>query len=87
MSNTAETQLTVFPNPVGITAHIYLPLAGNGTRFELQIINSNGAVVKQLNTGIGNVLNLPVTGLTTGTYLVRLLENGVTKQQTLFVKQ
>ncbi len=87
VSNSSETQLKVFPNPVANTAHIYLPVAGSGSRYELQIINSNGTIVKQLIPGIGNVLSLPANGMAAGTYLVRLLENGVTKQQTMFVKQ
>ena len=87
VSNSSETQLKVFPNPVANTAHIYLPVAGSGSRYELQIINSNGTIVRQLTPGIGNVLSLPANGMAAGTYLVRLLENGVTKQQTMFVKQ
>jgi hypothetical protein len=87
VTNTAETEMKMFPNPVGNTAHIYLPVTTNGNRYELQIINSNGAIVKQLNTGIGNVLSLPANGMAPGTYLVRLLENGTTRQQTMFVKQ
>lgn len=85
---TTESQsgIRVFPNPATTSTQIYLGHGSNRNQL-IQIINSNGALVQQLNMGIGNVLTVSTSSLAPGTYLVRVVEQGKTQQQTTLVKQ
>jgi len=86
LQNSGTTEILVFPNPV--TDVLKLQLNGVFDKINLQIINSSGQVVRQLNNLAvsGQTITIPVINLVSGQYWLRL-QNGSEKQVLQFVKQ
>lgn len=79
-------ELSIYPNPVAGTANIFAEDGVKGNQ-SLQILNSTGMLVKTIPAQAGNLLQLDAASLAPGLYLLRIVENGQTLQQTSFIKQ
>jgi hypothetical protein len=85
------TEILVFPNPTADELQLQLNKAYSN--IQVQIVSSNGRVVKEFNNiPLSNqTIKIPVHNLATGTYLLYLQTNGTSsveeKQVLQFVKQ
>jgi len=84
--NNGATEILVFPNPT--TDVLQLQLNTAFEKMNVQIINSAGQIVKQLNalSTMNQVVSIPVQNLAPGKYWLRL-QSGDEKQVLQFVKQ
>ena len=85
LQNNGGTEILVFPNPA--TDVLQLQLNGSFEKMNVQIVNSNGQLVKQLQLLVSNqILSIPVQNLAAGQYWLRI-QSGSEKQVLQFVKQ
>jgi hypothetical protein len=85
LQNNAATEILVFPNPT--TDVLQLQLNKVYSKMNVQIINSAGQVVKQLQLAATNqTITIPVQNLAAGKYWLHL-QSGDEKQILQFVKQ
>jgi len=86
LQNNTATEILVFPNPA--TDELQLQLNGIYDKMNVQVINANGQIVKQLNavSMINQTITIPVQNLAAGKYWL-LLQSGNEKQVLQFVKQ
>ena len=81
-----QKQLSIYPNPVVGTTNIFIEDGIKGNQSVL-VINSNGMLVKTIASKAGNLLQFDASSLSPGLYLIRVVEEGHTLQQTSFIKQ
>ncbi|MBO9200789.1 MULTISPECIES: FG-GAP-like repeat-containing protein [Niastella] len=86
LQSNSTMEIMVFPNPA--TDVLQLRVNNNYSVMNVQVINITGQVVQQFNnlSAAGQVISIPVTQLTSGTYFLSLQSDGK-KQVLQFVKQ
>ncbi len=86
LQNNGTTEILVFPNPT--TDVLQLQLNSSFDKMNVQIINSAGQTVKQLNnlSTSNQTITIPVQNLPAGQYWLRL-QSGSEKQVLQFVKE
>ena len=86
LQNNGATEILVFPNPA--TDVLQLQLNSSFDKMNVQIINSAGQTVKQLNnlSTSNQTITIPVQNLPAGQYWLRL-QSGSEKQVLQFVKE
>ncbi len=86
LQSNSAMEILVFPNPA--TDVLQLRVNNNYSVMNVQVINITGQVVQQFNnlSAAGQVISIPVTHLTSGTYFLSLRSDGK-KQVLQFVKQ
>ncbi|MGG9964033.1 FG-GAP-like repeat-containing protein [Ferruginibacter sp. SUN106] len=86
LQNNTATEILVFPNPT--TDVLQLQLNKVYDKMIVQIVNSTGQIVQQLNnlSVLNQIIKIPVSNLPSGNYWLRL-QSGAEKQVLQFVKQ
>ena len=85
LQNNGTSEILVFPNPT--TDVLQLQLNGVYDKMNVQIVNTQGQIVKQMQFASTNqTISIPVHNLTAGKYWLRL-QSGSEKQVLQFVKQ
>lgn len=85
LQNSMAKEILIFPNPA--TNMLQLKLNKAYDKIKVQIINSAGQIVKQLNTFASNqIIAIPIQSLATGKYWLSL-RSGDEKQMLQFIKQ
>ncbi|MBL0180999.1 MAG: FG-GAP repeat protein [Chitinophagaceae bacterium] len=86
LQHNGATEILVFPNPT--TGVLQLQLNGSYDKINVQIVNSAGQMMKQLNSLLvtNQTITIPVHNLPAGQYWLRL-QSGAEKQVLQFVKE
>ncbi len=85
LQHNGSTEIMVFPNPT--TDVLQLQLNKSFDKMNVQVINSSGQLVKQIQFGAtGQTISIPVQNLAPGKYWLHL-QGGDEKQVLQFVKQ
>ena len=80
--NSIESQISLYPNPVGNTLNI----TSSETISEIEIVNVMGQVVRRIEVNSDNAV-CDVNELTSGVYVVRIHTEGTVVSQRKFVKK
>ncbi len=86
MEESEEASFSIFPNPgAGVFNVNY---TGHSGLANVEVMDITGRIVSNVQSRVANgtVLNLDLTGVSTGNYNVRLTVNGVRTEQRLMVK-
>ncbi len=85
--NSDDSQLRAYPNPSMQKVNLVLPYAEDVSRTTVELLNSNGDVVNQLQMeGYNPTLNIDISGVQPGVYYVRVYYDGKFVQQTSVIR-
>ncbi|MDD3875108.1 MAG: T9SS type A sorting domain-containing protein [Bacteroidales bacterium] len=79
------TQIIVYPNPTTGIINIEIPINGSSNAHQIILYNSIGASIKQIIT-YDNFVNIDLSGLSKGVYLVKVIGNEFTITQKIIFK-
>lgn len=84
--NQVKKNISLFPNPVTASAQLY-----SKTNFEkgqsIEIIDSKGSRIKSIVTNGSNTMQIDMSSLLPGLYLLRVTDNGNVVEHISFIKQ
>ncbi|MCB9169449.1 MAG: T9SS type A sorting domain-containing protein [Flavobacteriales bacterium] len=72
--NTSDQEVVPYPNPT--TRLVHIPLSGRNGKATLSVSDLSGRVVKDVEVTLNNELVMDMDGLSNGTYLFRLAQDG-----------
>lgn len=71
----ADIQITIFPNPASDLVRVSFPESKTQQDTELVIYNLNGQLVLNSRINATNLIEIDISGITSGVYFVQLLNN------------
>ncbi len=86
VSNQVKKNISIYPNPVNATAQLY---SKNNFRQGqmIRIVDAKGSLVKTITASGKNSMQIDMSNMLPGLYLVQLIENGIILENVSLIKQ